>query len=158
MITLLGAAVLLAAPSDLTPFDPAAWVYPGTKPYAGTSGGGGSLKARHVHYSMKQTTPDAYETVLAHYQRLVGTTERNFTSTYIDVHVDSTDRPVKLAVVERRWTYGIVTVVISRADAEDLTHIVLSYRTPIVPGPDQAVPRKPGDPPPPGPRPPEPRP
>jgi hypothetical protein len=110
-----------------TPPGLSGWLYPNAE---GTSGGGGrgsSSTGSHADYQYTASTRDDYSQVVKYFQGLAGTTLEDGSTDEIDVLDDSRGRPVALKITARRWQ-GLdasVTVVVSRVEGEEATHIDL---------------------------------
>jgi hypothetical protein len=105
------------------------WRYPTAEVASGTSGGGGSSSGSTAEYTYNASTRDDFTEVVKYFQRLAGTALEDGSTEEIDVLDDSRGRSVALKILARRWQ-GLdssVTLVVSRAEGEERTHIDLQY-------------------------------
>ena len=145
---MLGAMLLGALPTSISTYLEISMLgrIRGPSPTGMAKGATGPVEEQSTHCTIRQETPDDYDRVVAYYIERAGATRRNFTGTHVTVYENGSDhpRPVRVAVIERHWTYGLATAIISRATTEDKTHVVMMYRTSYVPGPDDRPPAVPG--------------
>ena len=113
------------------------WQYPGSKFHGAECSDAAVSEISSVKSRAELTTPDAAEKVMAFYRDKLKVDakgnnlgekpgERLTTKRSVSIQDNSTDRPLKLYVIAINQTGGSTTLVVSRAEGEEETHITWS--------------------------------